>query len=108
MTVDTQMRAAVRWWLAGGLVSLTIWALAIVGVWTLLSCATGHVRPDGEMVCAAIGESAHVRYSTPEGEAGVLTAAPTRVVECQGGPLVPSLLDGVGTVVKALFSWIVL
>ena len=98
--------SAPLWWAIGGAISAAVWLLAIVGCVALLSsCATGHVRPDGEMVCAAIGEDARVTYSAPQGDAGIITSAPTKLVSCEGGPIVPSLLDGVGTVIKALLAW---
>ena len=54
----------------------TLWALAcalaVAAALALgLGCATGRVMPDGEMVCAAIGEDAKVSYSHPTGEAAV-------------------------------------
>ena len=106
-------RAAVRWWCIGGMFSLAIWALAIVGLVHVCSgCATGRVvRDDVEITCAAIGEEAKVTYSVPTGDAGIITSAPTQLVACEGGPIVPSLLDGVGTLLvsagKLLFGWIV-
>lgn len=77
-----------------------------------MGCATGRiVRDDVEITCAAIGEDAKVTYSVPTGEAGIITSAPTQLVACEGGPLVPSLLDGVGTLLvsagKLLFGWVV-
>jgi len=99
---EVEGRGAVLWALASLLVVAAALALG-------LGCATGRVMPDGEMVCAAIGEDAKVSYSHPTGEAGMLTSAPAHVVTCEGGPLMPSLLDGVGTVLttagKVLWGW---
>lgn len=92
-----------------------LWALAALGVAVALAlglgCATARVMPDGEVICAAIGEDARVSYSMPTGEAGVLTSAPAHVVACEGGAIVPSLLEGVGSVIttaaKVLWGWVV-
>lgn len=99
------MGRAVRWWFAGMLAGALMWAALIGVAWWALGCATGRiVRDDVEITCAAIGESARVTYSVPTGEAGMLTSAPTQLIACEGGPLVPSLLDGVGTVFRALWA----
>ena len=103
------MGRAVRWWCGGMLFGAAMWVVLLGIAWWTLGCATGRiVRDDVEITCAAIGESARVTYSVPTGEAGIITSAPTQLVACEGGPLVPSLLDGIGTMVKGLFSWIVL
>lgn len=98
------MGRAVRWWLGGMLLGASMWAALGAVAWWALGCATGHVSPDGEMVCAAIGEDAEVLYSAPQGDAGILTNAPTKQVACRGGPLVPSLLDGVGAMFRAVWA----
>ena len=103
---DADFARAVRAWIVAFALSAAMWALAIVGCIHLAGCATGHVRPDGEMVCAAIGEDARVTYSAPQGEPGIIQSAPTKLVACEGGPLVPSILDGVGSVVKAMLGWL--
>lgn len=103
------MGRAVRWWLGGMLTGLAMWIALLGTAWWMWGCATGRiVRDDVEITCAAIGESARVTYSVPQGEPGIIVSAPTQLIACEGGPVIPSLLDGVGTVVKALFSWIVL
>jgi len=93
----------------------TLWALAcalaVAAALALgLGCATGRVMPDGEMVCAAIGEDAKVSYSHPTGEAGLISSAPAHVVTCEGGEIMPSILDGLGTVIttagKVIWSWL--
>ena len=103
------MARAVRAWLGGLAIGAVLWCGIIWLACALLGCATGRiVRDDVEITCAAIGESARVTYSVPQGEAGIIVSAPTQLIACEGGAIIPSLLDGVGTVVKALFSWIVL
>lgn len=109
---DTDLRYALRCWAVAFLASAAVWTLAVIGCWHLMGCATGRiVRDDVEITCAAIGEDAKVTYSVPTGEAGIITSAPTQLVACEGGPIVPSLLDGVGTLLvsagKLLFGWIV-
>lgn len=103
------MARAVRAWLGGLAIGAVLWCGIIWLSCALLGCATGHVKPDGEMVCAAIGEDARVFYSSPQGEAGIIVSAPVKQIECAGGPVLPSILDGVGTVLvsagKLLFGW---
>lgn len=64
-------------------------------------CATGHVMDDGTMTGAAIGEGAKVEWviSTPTDKAGLITSAPvaTRTVSIQGGPILPSIIDILGS-----------
>lgn len=91
-----------------------LWALAALAVAVVLAlglgCATARVAPNGDVLCAAIGEDAKVSYSMPVGEAGIIASAPAHVVTCEGGPLMPSILDGLGTVIttagKVLWSWL--
>jgi len=101
---EAEGRGAVLWALASLLVVAAALALG-------LGCATARVMPDGEVVCAAIGEDAKVSYSMPTGEAGLISSAPAHVVTCEGGAIVPSLLEGVGSVVstaaKVLWGWVV-
>ena len=84
----------------------------VVAGYLLLGCATAQVTPTGQVTCAAIGEGASVTFSYPVGSAGVLTAAPAHTVTCEGGPIVPSLLEGVGSVIsmvgKAVWGFLVL
>lgn len=105
---EREMGHAVRCWAAAFLFGALAWVALGSLAWWALGCATGHVRPDGEMVCVAIGEDARVFYSSPQGEPGIIVSAPVKQIECAGGAIIPSVLDGIGTVVKALFSWIVL
>lgn len=93
-----------------------LWALALalavaVALALGLGCATARVMPDGEVICAAIGEDAKVTFSLPVGEAGIIAAAPAHTVACEGGAIVPSLLEGVGSVIttaaKVLWGWVV-
>lgn len=103
------MGRAVRAWLGAFALGASLWVGIIWLACALVGCATGRiVRDDVEITCAAIGESARVTYSVPTGEAGIITSAPVQLIACEGGAIIPSLLDGVGTVIKALFSWIVL
>lgn len=100
---EAEGRGAVLWALASLLVVAVALALG-------LGCATARVMPDGEVICAAIGEDAKVSYSMPTGEAGMLTSAPSHVVTCEGGEIMPSILDGLGTVIttagKVIWSWL--
>ena len=95
-------------WLAGLALSIAVYALAGYALVAIIGgCATGRVRVYETYVdaqCFAIGEDAKVIYSSPTGEAGILTNAPTKLISCEGGPLVPSLLDGIGGVFKALWA----
>jgi len=84
-------------------VSALFWAA--VG-WFVFGCATGRiVRADVEMTCAAIGEDAKVTYSIPTGEAGVITSAPTQLIACEGGPIIPSLGTIIADAIKGLVFW---
>lgn len=87
-------------------------SVLVAAAFLSLSCATGRIDPDGTIHGAAIGESSMLErcVNIPVGEAGVLVSASvsTACSRIVGGPLLPSLLDGVGTVAKALFSWITL
>ena len=108
---DARWPRALGWSLALA-ASLVLWGGAIWVACSVAGCATGRVvRDDVEITCAAIGEEAKVTYSVPTGEPGIITSAPTQLVACEGGPIVPSLLDGVGTLLvsagKLLFWWIV-
>ena len=90
-------------WAAGVAASLVVWAFLI---WFGFGCATGRiVRADVEMTCAAIGEDAKVTYSIPTGEAGVITSAPTQLIACEGGPIIPSLGTIIADAFKALIFW---
>ena len=93
-------------WIGGTVLSLVIYALAGWAIVSLLGCATGRiVRADVEMTCAAIGEDAKVTYSIPTGEAGVITSAPTQLIACEGGPLIPSLGTIIADAIKGLVFW---
>jgi len=94
-------------WLAGLAVSIAVWALAGYALVSIIGCATGRARVYADSVvveCFAIGEDAKVIYSAPTGEAGIITSAPTKLISCEGGPLVPSILDGIGMVFKAIWT----
>ena len=96
-------------WIGGGVLSLTIYALIAWAIWSLAGCATGRAiyRPDYsvEVVCAAIGEDAEFVYFAPETSGMSVAWTPVqKSVTCKGGAIVPSLLEGVGTVFKALWA----
>ena len=97
-------------WVGGGALTLLLYAAIAWGCVSLFTgCATGRVRVYETYVdaqCFAIGEDAKVIYSSPTGEAGILTNAPTKLISCEGGPLIPSLLDGIGGVIKAAWSFL--
>lgn len=100
-------RRAVRVWIVAFSLSAAMWTLAVVGCVHLLGCATGRiVEPGVEVTCAAVGEDAKVTYSYPTGAAGIIQSAPTRLIACEGGDLLPSVLDGVGSVVQAILGWL--
>ncbi len=74
-------------------------------------CAVARVSPDGTLYGLAIGEKALVERCVPTGEPGVIAAAPEACSRIVGAPLLPSLLDGLGSVLatagKVLWGWIV-
>jgi len=78
------------------------WTAVILVLYLLTGCATARILPDGTMTCAAIGQGAKTTWSDPTGPPGVLTAAPSKAVACEGGPIVPDLLSTVGAVIGAV------
>ena len=97
-------------WTLMGAFSVGIWVLAIVGAWSLAGCATGrvivHPADEVELSCAAIGEDAQVTFTAYYFESNPLTTPPQKTIVCKGGPLVPSLLQGVGSLITSLLGWL--
>jgi len=97
----------VRTWSATILLGLVLWAAAI---WFAFGCATGrvivHPADEVELSCAAIGEDAQVTFTALYFESNPLTTPPQKTIVCKGGPLVPSLLQGVGSLITSLLGWL--
>lgn len=75
-----------------------------------LGCASVHYVPGERVVGFAIGEDSKAEVCIPRGESGIISSAPQECIRVEGGPIIPSLLDGLGNIVtsaaKLLWSWI--
>lgn len=87
-------------------------AIAVVSglLWWLGGCAAGHVTPEGVLWGAAVGEGAFVQHCQPAGEANAVEAVIHGAREVcsriEGAPILPSILDGLGALIKAAVSWL--